>query len=131
MPITFNDYAMPVCLPNGEKVKTGTTCFAAGWGLTGMISFAYFKCDQIDSFNNILDQDGVQPANILQHVALPIVDRDKCEDSYKNNRLKVNKTIMTCAGYDEGGRDACRGMVRAQCTCTSTPHLNSPMKNFH
>lgn len=34
--VTFDEYTLPVCLPNGERVKTGVTCFAAGWGLTGM-----------------------------------------------------------------------------------------------
>nr|XP_039268100.1 A disintegrin and metalloproteinase with thrombospondin motifs adt-1-like [Styela clava] len=88
-PVRFNRWVRPVCLPNGEKPKIGTKCYAAGWGLQ--------------------HEDDLSPATKLQHVDLPIVEPQKCIKAYKDEDTKVNRTIMMCAGYDEGGKDSCRG----------------------
>nr|XP_039268102.1 A disintegrin and metalloproteinase with thrombospondin motifs adt-1-like isoform X2 [Styela clava] len=88
-PVKFTKFVKPICLPNGERPKVGYKCYAVGWGLT--------------------DQDSLDPSNRLQHVDLPIIHPDKCTESYKDEDTPYNETNMVCAGYEEGGKDACRG----------------------
>ena len=45
----------------------------------------------------------------LQEVDLPIVDIAVCEQAYQNRSNDVNPEIHICAGYEEGGKDACQG----------------------
>lgn len=50
-----------------------------------------------------LSSGGADPYKLMQ-VSVPIVSRDKCENSYPG---QIHKS-MVCAGYDKGGRDSCQ-----------------------
>ena len=50
-------------------------------------------------------------SNVVRHVLVPIVNRRICNELYEKIADKVKLEIsedMTCAGADEGGRDACQ-----------------------
>ena len=53
-----------------------------------------------------------QASDQLQEVDVPIQDIEKCKRNYasKVSYEIDNKGSMVCAGYDEGGKDACQGM---------------------
>ena len=73
-----------VCVPTDADVSAGTRCWLTGWGT--------------------LQSGGSQP-EILQQVSVPVVSQGTCKKSYKN---KIHDS-MICAGYPEGGKDACQG----------------------
>lgn len=60
-------------------------CVATGWGFT---------------------KEAGSPSDILKKVVVPIVSDEKCRDTYKN--IKLITADMICAGYDAGGKDACK-----------------------
>ena len=50
-------------------------------------------------------------SNIVRHVKVPIIHNDMCNELYGAISDKVSLHIsddMLCAGYKEGGRDACQ-----------------------
>ena len=65
-------------------VSDGDMCWLTGWGT--------------------LKSGGSQP-EVLQQVSVPVVSQDSCKKSYKN---QIHDS-MICAGYAEGGKDACQG----------------------
>lgn len=84
-PVTFNRYVQPVCLPRPSDVfAPNEECYVAGWGHT--------------------EWNGAQP-DILREAKVRIISREVCnqEKSYDG---KIHGIAM-CAGYPEGGRDAC------------------------
>ncbi|TFJ97214.1 lymphocyte-specific protein 1 [Platysternon megacephalum] len=76
-------YVRPVPLPT-VCPEVGSLCMVSGWG-------------------NILS-DGLLSAKNLQCVEVPIVSDQVCERSYPG---MITSTMM-CAGYLEGGKDACQ-----------------------
>lgn len=46
--------------------------------------------------------------NTLQKVKIPLVSNEECQTRYRNHKI-TNK--MICAGYKEGGKDACKVRV--------------------
>lgn len=80
-----------VCLPPSNINFDGTRCFASGWGR--------------DSFG----QEGRYEV-ILKKLDLPVVPRERCEDSLRRTRLgryfKLDDSFV-CAG-GEKGKDTCR-----------------------
>lgn len=49
----------------------------------------------------------------LQEVEVPIIDRDTCNNLYNLSskyqlQTDLVKADMICAGYEEGGKDACQ-----------------------
>ncbi|PNF33082.1 hypothetical protein B7P43_G16109 [Cryptotermes secundus] len=84
-PITFNDQAQPVALPNQlEPTKGGTLATVIGWG------FPY-------------TDGGVMEK--LQHVNITVYDDEKCQSIHS---LEVHDTNI-CAGVPEGGKGQCSG----------------------
>ncbi|XP_066504586.1 coagulation factor IXa [Hoplias malabaricus] len=87
-PIRFSEQVMPICL--GPKAFTesllnsGSLAVVSGWG---RLRFSG------------------RPANTLQKVELPFVDRSECKDS-STDRISH---FMFCAGYSDGAKDACQG----------------------
>ena len=63
----------------------GTECRVSGWGALG---------------------DGRLPS-ILQEVEVPFISYDKCKQIYSDTHNDSILPGMVCAGYEEGGRDAC------------------------
>ena len=84
--IVVNDMVKPVCVPEKSTCfGPRTPCVATGWGL--------------------ISEHGGFPDH-LQEVAVRIIDKDICKryDGYG----EINEN-MICAGYQQGGRDACAG----------------------
>ncbi|XP_072044489.1 chymotrypsinogen B-like [Amphiura filiformis] len=84
-PLKYDDKVQPVCLAD-QQYEQGTTCTVTGWGA---------QQEQLK-----------RTSTTLQQVSLPIVDLQRCRDSYPSDTVTENHI---CAGYDIGGRDACQG----------------------
>jgi trypsin len=88
----FTDYVKPVCLPGLHQFpKPGTLCKVAGWGSTHPVAPGHFLWH-------------VEMARSLRAVHVPIIEQAQCAAKYKDQITRR----MFCAGYDEGGRDACQ-----------------------
>ncbi|CAL1527992.1 unnamed protein product [Lymnaea stagnalis] len=86
-PLTFSDVIQPICLPTAEQgVTAGEICLLAGWGATR----------------------GTANEMVLNQVLLPIIPDDVCSlVEWYGDDFIANTTF--CAGYEEGGKDACTG----------------------
>ncbi|GAB1300646.1 Protease, serine 32 [Apodemus speciosus] len=94
-PISFNDYMLPVCLPKpGDPLDPGTMCWVTGWGNTGINQY-------------------LQPPFTLQELEVPLIDAQTCNNYYQENSFSSTGPAilegMLCAGFEEGGKDACNG----------------------
>ena len=67
------------------KLGEGDICYVAGWGRIG---------------------ETLGTARILQETQVPIVNNTVCDAAYVRNH--VTEEAMLCAGYAEGGIDACQ-----------------------
>ncbi|XP_068444383.1 trypsin II-P29-like [Clinocottus analis] len=84
-PVEFTDYIQPVCLASaGSTFHPGVNSWVSGFGLT-----------EADAFSG---------SDVLQEVNVPIVGNNECRCAYPE--LTDN---MICAGFREGGKDACQG----------------------
>lgn len=85
----------PICLPEAERSRirnlTNRTAYVLGWGHT--------------SYGGVDSQ-------VLLEARLPIVDTAQCNDAYKGVASRSYPKGITndflCAGYKEGGKDACQ-----------------------
>lgn len=85
-PIAFDKHIRPICLfEEGMEFPWGTLCSITGWGHT--------------KFN------GSQP-EALHEARVALVSDQECnkKESYDG---KVHKEVSICAGFKEGGIDAC------------------------
>lgn len=83
--IQFNEAAQPITLPGEQDhVKDNQTCFVTGWGET----------------------KSSEPHDSLRGTEVPIVNQEKCSKAYKHITPR-----MVCAGFDQGGKDACYGIL--------------------
>uniref|UniRef100_A0A8C3T1J8 Peptidase S1 domain-containing protein n=1 Tax=Chelydra serpentina TaxID=8475 RepID=A0A8C3T1J8_CHESE len=89
---TLDHDIMLIKLAHPIQPDVGSLCMVSGWG-------------------NILS-DGCD-ANNLQCVEVPIVSDQVCERSYPG---MITSTMM-CAGYLEGGKDACQGDAGGPLVC--------------
>ncbi|NWH87687.1 FA11 factor, partial [Aegithalos caudatus] len=93
-PMNFTDLQLPICLPSKEDTNIFyTDCWVIGWG--------YRK-----------EKGRVQ--DILQKAPVPFMSKEECQARYWKYRIG-DKVI--CAGYDEGGRDACKGDSGGPLSC--------------
>ena len=87
-PATINQRVSPITLVTSPEddalAQVGTLATVAGWGS--------------------MQENGLE-AKILQKVAVPIVSNQTCSQSYP----EAITDNMLCAGYAEGGKDACQG----------------------
>uniref|UniRef100_A0A8C6VIY4 Peptidase S1 domain-containing protein n=1 Tax=Naja naja TaxID=35670 RepID=A0A8C6VIY4_NAJNA len=93
-PVNFTQRIQPACLPGSSIVfPPRLGCWVAGWG-------------------NIKPNVPLPEPELLQEVLLPLIDRATCEALYsdfkKPGMMTVIKDDMICAGYMEGGKDACQ-----------------------
>eukprot|EP00058_Branchiostoma_floridae_P001938 XP_002587426.1 hypothetical protein BRAFLDRAFT_61430 [Branchiostoma floridae] len=79
----YNNYVSPICLPT-KDVPAGTNCETTGWGDTG---------------------SGLLSTYLMQ-ARVPIMEWNKCNSAQYMNGAITDK--MICAGYDQGGKDACQ-----------------------
>jgi len=80
----------PICLPaeGDDLAPAGSDVTVAGWGAT---------------------IEGGVPADMLQEVTVQVTDMDKCRQVYRTLAgVDIGPGIL-CAGFDEGGKDACQG----------------------
>ncbi|KAI0238838.1 Plasminogen [Lamellibrachia satsuma] len=83
--VVYTSHIQPVCLPKDDVVD-GTFCIATGWGTT--VPNMY------------------KDPEILHQVVLPIISRSVCQrPDWLGSRITEN---MLCAGYTQGGKDACQ-----------------------
>ncbi|KAM9028086.1 coagulation factor XI-like isoform 2-T2 [Ara ararauna] len=93
-PMNFTDLQMPICLPSKEDTNIlYTDCWVIGWG--------YRK-----------EKGRVQ--DILQKATVPLMSKEECQARYRKHRIGDK---VVCAGYDEGGRDACKGDSGGPLSC--------------
>ncbi|XP_010618084.1 plasma kallikrein isoform X2 [Fukomys damarensis] len=85
-PLNYTEFQKPICLPSKDDGNIiYTNCWVTGWG--------YNK-----------EKGEIQ--NILQKTRIPLVTNEECQKRYKDYVITKQ---MICAGYKEGGKDACKG----------------------
>nr|XP_028560393.1 serine protease 27-like [Podarcis muralis] len=92
-PMNYTPYFLPVCVPFPSAVfPEGMACFVTGWGNIGF------------------DVPLPSPQK-LQQVQVSLIDVDRCNEMFNEPPTGYNpvKDNMICAGYKEGGKDACLG----------------------
>lgn len=63
-------------------------------------------------------------SNVLQEVELPIIDRGTCSALLKQMNLPPVASSMLCAGFPDGGQDACK--VKGHHSAGSSCIVSSP-----
>lgn len=91
-PLHFGPRIQPVCLAATRKKYHGTIMTVVGWGKTS--------------------ENGA-PSPVQLEVDLPILSNAKCE-SMLGHRYAITQDMM-CAGYPQGGKDACTGDSGGPC----------------
>jgi len=87
-PIKFNENVIPICLPApNQTFPAGTVVTVAGWGLTA--------------------EGAKKTSMLLMQVGVPIVDYATCKASQAEGSIVVDSASI-CAGYKDGGQDACQ-----------------------
>ncbi|XP_062870655.1 coagulation factor XI-like isoform X2 [Trichomycterus rosablanca] len=90
-PITFSDYVRPVCLMEAKNEPSflGKKCTVTGWGRLSSGSYP----------------------DVLQEAQMPLMSTENCASLLANDGWGIYKVLPTnlCAGYPEGGIDACDG----------------------
>ncbi|EFB25442.1 hypothetical protein PANDA_012582, partial [Ailuropoda melanoleuca] len=85
-PLNYTEFQKPICLPSKADTNTVyTNCWVTGWGFT---------------------KEKGEIQNTLQKANIPLVPNEECQKAYRD--YEVTKQ-MICAGYKEGGKDACKG----------------------
>ncbi|GFW93919.1 clotting factor B [Trichonephila clavipes] len=85
-PVKFTDYIQPVCLPSSQSSKSmvGSMATVVGWGAMNY---------------------GTRGTGSMHQVSMPIWSNTDCDARYYQ---PITKNFI-CAGYNEGGKDACQG----------------------
>ncbi|XP_054576304.1 plasma kallikrein-like isoform X1 [Eptesicus fuscus] len=85
-PLNYTEFQKPICLPSKYDRNTiYTNCWITGWGYT---------------------KERGEIQNILQKANIPLVPNEECQKRYRDYKITEQ---MICAGYKEGGKDACKG----------------------
>ncbi|KAL1464490.1 hypothetical protein WDU94_004132 [Cyamophila willieti] len=89
--IGFNQYVQPICIPDRDNAAASDWCVVTGWGAQ--------DADQIDDISNT-----------LRAATVKIIDQNTCRSSavYGNSHQNILDSML-CAGYLNGGIDACGG----------------------
>uniref|UniRef100_H0XV05 Ovochymase 1 n=1 Tax=Otolemur garnettii TaxID=30611 RepID=H0XV05_OTOGA len=86
--VKFGTAAQPIYLPNRDhNLEAGILCVASGWGKISETSAR---------------------SNVLQEVELTIMDDRTCNAILKRMNLPALERTMLCAGFLDGGMDACQ-----------------------
>ncbi|XP_026548840.1 ovochymase-1 [Notechis scutatus] len=101
--VQYGYEVQPICLPHKEDVfEAGTLCVVSGWGKTS---------------------EAGSLSSILQEVELPIIDSITCSELLKTLNLPPGQRSMLCAGFPDGGRDACKGDSGGPLACRKASGL--------
>uniref|UniRef100_A0A3Q3AGF6 trypsin n=1 Tax=Kryptolebias marmoratus TaxID=37003 RepID=A0A3Q3AGF6_KRYMA len=95
-PVEVTEAVAPIPLPTGCPMG-GLPCSVSGWGNTAM---------------------DVNMPTRLQCLNVPIVEDSDCENAYPGMITRR----MLCAGYMDGGRDACNGDSGSPLMCVGEVH---------
>ncbi|XP_063911669.1 phenoloxidase-activating factor 2-like [Zophobas morio] len=91
-PVDIAENVNVICLPTQGTNVDNARCYASGWG------------------KDVFGKEGRYQV-ILKKIDLPVVPRDKCQESLRNTRLgkhfDLHKSFI-CAG-GEAGKDTCKG----------------------
>uniref|UniRef100_A0A087XBP9 trypsin n=1 Tax=Poecilia formosa TaxID=48698 RepID=A0A087XBP9_POEFO len=99
-PVEVTEAVAPISLPTGCPMG-GLPCSVSGWGDTAK------------------DGEEVNMPTRLQSLDVPIVDDKDCENAYPGMITRR----MVCAGYMDGGRDACnQGDSGSPLVCVGEVH---------
>lgn len=91
--IEFNEKAQPITLVDADKqLSDNTRCMVTGWGNTQ-------SSDSNES---------------LRGAELPIANQQKCASVYKRFMAGITPRML-CAGFEQGGKDACQGNLHINC----------------
>ncbi|XP_035171335.1 ovochymase-1 isoform X2 [Oxyura jamaicensis] len=100
-PALFGDEVQPICLPHrDEDFEVGMLCVTSGWGKVSEGAGAL--------------------APVLQEVELPLIDSPTCSALLRAMDLPPVQGSMLCAGFPDGGRDACKGDSGGPLACLRT-----------
>ncbi|CAH6787252.1 F11 [Phodopus roborovskii] len=92
--MNYTDSQRPICLPSkGDRNVVYTECWVTGWGYT---------------------RSRGEIQSTLQKAKIPLVSNTECQTGYRDHKI-TNK--MICAGYKEGGKDACKGDSGGPLSC--------------
>ncbi|XP_053204820.1 serine protease filzig-like [Panonychus citri] len=127
--IQFGDNIQPICLPESgeDELFYGRMGTVSGWGkldfsflsvccycvLTLNIypSFCLYTFSSFFSLSSITTEPNTKKLpDKLQVTQVPMIKYDKCQESYSeyNKEVKIPESSL-CAGFQEGGKDACFG----------------------
>nr|XP_019591746.1 PREDICTED: plasma kallikrein isoform X2 [Rhinolophus sinicus] len=85
-PLNYTEFQKPICLPSKDDTNAiYTNCWVTGWGYT---------------------KERGEIENTLQKANIPLVTNEECQKRYRGYEITKQ---MICAGYKEGGKDACKG----------------------
>ncbi|XP_007946582.1 plasma kallikrein [Orycteropus afer afer] len=85
-PLNYTEFQNPICLPFEDDTNiVYTNCWITGWGFTK-------------------EKGKIQ--STLQKANIPLVTNEECQTRYRDYEITKQ---MICAGYKEGGTDACKG----------------------
>ncbi|XP_008067644.1 plasma kallikrein [Carlito syrichta] len=85
-PLNYTEFQKPICLPSkGDTNAIYTYCWITGWGFS---------------------KEKGEIQNTLQKANIPLVTNEECQKKYRDYQITKQ---MVCAGYKEGGKDACKG----------------------
>jgi hypothetical protein len=91
----FTDYVKPACLPKrNDYPSSGQLCKVSGWGSTQAKDATSFFFAQLEL------------AEAVQSAYVPITEMGVCAAGYKSITRR-----QFCAGFVEGGRDACQVII--------------------
>ncbi|KAK5891915.1 hypothetical protein CesoFtcFv8_012344 [Champsocephalus esox] len=97
-PVEVTEVVAPTPLPT-RCPYGGLSCSVSGWGNTNLGGEVYMP-------------------TLLQCLNVPIVDQQVCENAYPG----MISSRMVCAGYMEGGKDACNGDSGSPLVCEGEVH---------
>ena len=94
MQTIFFRFILPICLPPSNLQYTGKKGFVTGWGR---------------------EFDGGPKPAFLNEVDIPILSNSECNWQLEALNEHVSEDIWVCAGYEEGGKDACDVGIKYLC----------------
>ncbi|PNF34236.1 hypothetical protein B7P43_G17518 [Cryptotermes secundus] len=102
--VTFTALIRPICLPLAPEIRTRDFVrnfpYIAGWGSV--------------QFNG-------PSSSHLQQLQIPVVSQAQCRDAFKKfSTAHIDDHVM-CAGYAQGGKDACQVGLEFQVCHTAVP----------
>lgn len=86
--LTFGPGINAIAIQDDVKITEGSPAFVTGWGALS---------------------EGGSSSPKLQGVQVYYIDSSICQDAYRDINNAVVTGRMLCAGYKDGGRDACQG----------------------